>query len=124
MLATIATSYRIPVMRTFSPIETAKLMIAIAKREQGLSQDQFTYHTAKPLLDKELQEYIVSSLPNIGGTLAKSLLEHFDSIQDLANASVDDLQKIPLIGKKKAEEIARVLSLSYQDAKRELNNPQ
>ncbi len=119
MIATITTSYHIPLIRTFSPRETAQMLISIARREQDGKEKHFSYHNAKPLIDKDLQEYIVSSLPNIGGALAKALLEKFDSIEKLVKASTEELQSIPLIGKKKAEEIRRLITKSYKKSKEE-----
>ena len=117
MLAAITISYKIPVLQTRTPTETADLLLTIAKREQDDSKNTFTFHTTKPFDDKTLMEYVVSSLPNIGGSLAKQLLEHFDTIESLVSATEDELKKIPLIGEKKAAEIRRILSTSYTKAK-------
>ncbi len=93
MIATITTSYRIPIIRTFSPRETAQILIAIAKREQDPQDKSFSYHNAKPLIEKDLMEYIVSSLPTIGPSLAKALLEKFDSIEKIFSAKIEELKK-------------------------------
>ncbi|MFW6378544.1 MAG: helix-hairpin-helix domain-containing protein, partial [Nanoarchaeota archaeon] len=41
--------------------------------------------------------------------------EKFDSLKTLSNASIEDLQTIPLIGEKKARRIHDVLNASYDD---------
>lgn len=117
MLATISLSYRIPILQSSSPFESAQLLLALAKREQQESSSSFSFHQAKPFSDRELLEYVVSSLPGVGGTLAKSLLTEFNSLQLLFNASVKQLQSIEKIGPKKAQEIYRILHLGYTDAK-------
>jgi len=117
MITTIALSYRIPIIRTFSSLESAQFLQIMASREQLNHQQEFTYHSSKPLTDKELLEYVVSSLPNIGGSLAKSLLDSFDNLQELLHASVDDLKNVDLIGEKKAHELNRLFSLSYKSTK-------
>lgn len=117
MLSTITVSYGIPLLYSTSPRETAKLLTTIATREQTQNSDSFTYHTAKPLTDKELLEYVVSSFPAIGGTLAKKILEKYDSLENFFLASEKDLQSIDLIGPKKAQEIIRLRKLSYKDSK-------
>ena len=117
MLATIALSYKIPVLRTSTPLESANLFMTIAKREQSDGNDQFTFHTSKPFDDATLQEYVVSSFPTIGSTLAKALLEHFDTIQNIISASEDDFKKIPLIGTKKAKELKKIFTQSYKSVK-------
>jgi len=117
MISTISLSYRIPIIRTNSPFESAKYIHLIAKREQEGSSSGFTFHSTKPLTDKEILEYIVSSFPNIGLLTAKSLLEKFDSLQALISASEKELKEIPLIGQKKSAELVKFFSLSYKNSK-------
>jgi Fanconi anemia group M protein len=52
---------------------------------------------------KDRKKYILSSLPYVGNQLATNLLANFNSIANIACAQVEDLQKVPKIGKKKAE---------------------
>jgi Fanconi anemia group M protein len=52
---------------------------------------------------KDRKKYILDSLPYIGNRLADNLLLHFKTISEVACASVEELQKVPKIGKKKAE---------------------
>jgi Fanconi anemia group M protein len=119
MLATIAVSYRIPILQSSSPLDSAQLLLALARREQEGSSSSFSFHNAKPYSDKELLEYIVSSFPGTGGVLAKNLLKKFDTLERLFQASLEELQEIDKIGPKKAKEIKRMLSLSYTRAKKE-----
>ncbi len=118
MFATIALSYKIPILYSFSPLQSAQLLYTLAKRSQQESSSSFSFHAAKPFSDKELLEYIASSFPQIGGVVAKSILDHFDSLASFFKASVKDLQQVPNIGKKKAEEIVRLRDLSYKELKK------
>ena len=52
---------------------------------------------------KDRKKYILTSLPYIGERLAENLLNQFTTIANIASASVEDLQKVPKIGKKKAK---------------------
>ncbi|MFH1063485.1 MAG: DEAD/DEAH box helicase [Candidatus Woesearchaeota archaeon] len=114
MLATITVSYGIPVIQTKNPKETAMLMAIIAKREQDPESKEFNPHGSnKPLGLKEQQEYIVSSLPGVGPTLAKPLLEKFGSINRVFNATPEELQEVAKIGEKRANEIQKVLNGEY-----------
>jgi len=117
MLATIVLSYKIPILHSSSPLETAKLLILLASKEQEDSKETFSYHSAKPLDDAALQEYIIGSFPQIGGVLAKSLLENFDSLHKFLSSSEADLKNISLIGTKKAAELYRFFHLSYSQSK-------
>jgi len=115
MLATIAVSYGIPIIQTKNAAETASLLYIIAKREQEETTREFDMHgDKKPLSLKEQQEYIVSSLPGIGPTLAKPLLKKFKTIKKLVNAKQERLEKVSKVGPKKAEEIRRVLDSAYE----------
>ncbi|MBD3164450.1 DEAD/DEAH box helicase [Candidatus Woesearchaeota archaeon] len=115
MIANIIVSYGIPLVYTKSTVETASLLYIIAKREQEEFTRNFMPHSMKRVQDtKWLQEYIVSSFPGIGATLAKPLLRHFGSIKKIVNASVDELKEVELIGKKKAEKIRRVLDGEWE----------
>lgn len=115
MMATITVDYGIPLIRTDNPKETASIMAVIAKREQlELKQTEFSMHSSKPLTDKELQEYIVGSLPGVGPTLAKPLLEKFKTVRKVFNATDENLQKIDLIGEKKAKRIRDILDKDYE----------
>jgi Fanconi anemia group M protein len=115
MIANIIVSYGIPLLYTKSPQETAALLYIIAKREQDELRRDFMPHSEKRVTDtKWLQEYIVSSLPGIGATLAKPLLSHFKSIKGIVTASADELKEVEGIGKKKADEIRRILDEEYK----------
>ncbi|MGE0793567.1 MAG: DEAD/DEAH box helicase [Candidatus Woesearchaeota archaeon] len=119
MLATIVLDYRIPIFISKSPFHSAKLLISLAKREQINKEKSFTFHSAKPLTDDLLQEYIVSSFPNIGGILAKNILTKFDTLENFFNASKEDLISIPKLGEIKANEILKLRKLSYKQIKKQ-----
>jgi len=114
MLATIAVSYGIPVLFSRNSKETAALLLVIAKREQEETGKDFSMHAdRKPLSLNEQQEYVVSALPNVGGTLAKELLKKFKTIKKIVNAKEDKLQKVGKIGEIKAKKIREVLDKEY-----------
>jgi Fanconi anemia group M protein len=114
MLATIAVSYGIPILFTRNSKESAEMLKIIAKREQDETGSYFSMHTNKrqPTL-KEQQEYIVSSLPNVGMSLAKELLLKFNSVKKVVNASEEQLKKVEKIGDIKAKKIREILDTEY-----------
>ena len=114
MLATIAVSYGIPVLRTKNAKDTAGVLLAIAKREQDLEGKDFSLHAAKREMSlQQWQEFIVGSLPGVGGTLAKPLLKKFKTVKKLVNATEEKLQKVDKIGPTKARRIKEVLEREY-----------
>ena len=116
MLATIAVSYRIPIIHTQNFRETAELIRTIAKREQQTSSTSFgTRIEKKPVMTKEQQEFIVESLPGIGPMLAKSILRKFKTINKIMNSSKEELESVEKLGPKKAKNIREILDEIYED---------
>jgi ERCC4-related helicase len=114
-LSVILISYGIPIVQTRNYKETAGLFVVIAKREADPAKKDFALHSAKPLTDKEVQEYVVSSFPGIGATLAKPILKKFKSIKNFINADEKELKEVELIGEKKAKRIKDVVDKNYDD---------
>ncbi|MFH1399571.1 MAG: DEAD/DEAH box helicase, partial [Candidatus Woesearchaeota archaeon] len=115
LMSTIAVDYSIPVLFSRNPKETAAILRIIAMHEQlDHKKDVYLHGEKKPLSTKELQEYIVSSLPGVGATLAKPLLEKFGSVKAVVNASEDELKEVELIGNKKAKRIKEVTDQPYK----------
>jgi Fanconi anemia group M protein len=118
MLSTIALTYRIPIFFTKNAQETAKYIHLMAKREQLGSDKEIRLRVGrKGFTLNEQQQFLVESLPGIGPTVAKSLLEHFGSIQKLVNASKDELKEVEKIGPKKAQGILDVFTKNYENEK-------
>jgi ERCC4-related helicase/ERCC4-type nuclease len=114
MLSTIAVNFRIPLLFTKNSKESANLIYTLAKREQIDSTKDFNPHTEKKITNvRESQEYIISSIPNIGPNVGKSLLREFGTIKKIINADEKDLQKVPKIGKKKSEELYSLFNHDY-----------
>jgi len=115
MLSTIAVSYGIPILFTKNSRETSSFLKIIAKREQDEEGSDFSLHGAKREMTlKDWQEYIVGSLPGVGGGLAKPLLREFKTVKNVINASEDELQKVSKIGKVKAKKIKDITDSEYK----------
>ena len=114
MLATIAVSYGIPIIYSKNPKDTAGLLIAIAKREKEANAPEPSLHSQKPATLAEKQEYVIASLPGVEVKLARALLEKFGSVAEVINASEEQLQKVELIGPKKAAEIRKIIDTEYR----------
>ncbi|MCB9358648.1 DEAD/DEAH box helicase [Candidatus Woesearchaeota archaeon] len=114
LIAAITVDFRIPIIYTQDPNDTAETILAIAKREQDNKQSEISLHqTKKPLTSSEQKEYIVSSLPNVGPNLAKELLKTFGSVKEVMNASEDELQKVEKVGKSIASKIKNIIDEKY-----------
>ena len=113
MLAAIVLDFGVPILYTKSPRDTASLIAVMAKREQDKG-GEFSYHPSKPRSMKEQQEFIVSSLPNIGVMNARKLLEHFGSLKNLVNSSKVELIKIDKVGDKIADKLMEMFEKKYE----------
>ena len=113
MIATIVLSFGIPLIRTVSPAESAGIIIAMARREQEASSQSYSPHALKPRSMAEQVFYVVSSLPGIGGMLARPLLKRFGSIRRIVNADEEELKEVGLIGEKKAQKLRKLFEYDY-----------
>jgi len=107
--------FKIPVVWSRHPRETAGLIHWFAKREQdGKEAAPFPVRTGRKGADaKEQLEYLVHGLPGISIVRARSLLAHFGSAERIFAASEDELKEAKGIGKKTAENIRKLLASKY-----------
>ena len=70
-------------------------------------------HSQKPATLAQKQEYVIASLPGVETKLARALLEKFGTVAEIINATEEQLQKVELIGPKKAAEIRKVVESEY-----------
>jgi|TARA_Y100000034_G_C6910483_1_gene424576 Fanconi anemia group M protein len=114
-LASLAVDFKIPLVYTRDVEDTANFLKVLAGREQFDDKQEVALRTEKrPVLLKEQQQFMIESLPQVGPSLAKRLLEEFNSVEKVVNASESDLKKIEKIGDKKAREIRKVISGDYR----------
>jgi len=106
LLTTIGINYKIPIFFTKNIKETAQYLYVIAKREQlgNGALPRLRYSKTKMSFSQR-QLFIMESFPDVGPTLARSILKNFKTLKNVANASVEDLKKVPKLGPKKANKL-------------------
>ncbi|MBR9675916.1 DEAD/DEAH box helicase family protein [Candidatus Woesearchaeota archaeon] len=114
-IAAAMITYGIPIYFSKNKEETADLLSLISKKEQLQEKRGFSMHNLKPTSTRQLQEYIVASLPGVGSSLSKPLLKEFKSIKKIFSSEEEDLKKTRLIGDKKAKEIFDIINEDYKD---------
>jgi Fanconi anemia group M protein len=113
-LASIVVDFGIPTVFTRDEKDTAAIIAAMIKRELLEERREIQIRGDKRLsTPKEQQESIVAGLPNVNIVLAKRLLEEFETVRQIFNATQKELEKVQGIGKKTAEEIVSVLKEKY-----------
>jgi len=97
---------RIPALFTLNEAETAQVITMIAEKEQGNRNKPFNQHGKRSRLSQsEAKEYIVSSILGIGPTVARNLLLHFGSVENIMTAPRDELMKVERVGSSTADRI-------------------
>ncbi|MBX0304058.1 DEAD/DEAH box helicase [Haloarcula salinisoli] len=114
-LASLAVDFGASVLRTDDEGETADLLETIATREQDDGDREVSVHGEKQSKTvAEQQEYVVASVAEVGPVTARSLLEHFGSVEAVMTATHDDLLAVDGIGEVTAERIRSVVGSAYE----------
>jgi DNA excision repair protein ERCC-4 len=112
-LIKIALDFRIPILYTPSIYYTAELLIHLASNPLKNKDDGPLLKKIKKSNPFYIQQlYVLTSLPGIGPKLATRLLEKFHSPNNVLNASIADLARVPGLGNIRAEKIRRLLDTS------------
>ncbi|QIO21314.1 DEAD/DEAH box helicase [Haloarcula sp. JP-L23] len=113
-LASLAVDFGASVMRTADETETADLLEVIAAREQDEGDREVSVHGEKQSKTlSEQQEYVVTSVAEVGPVTARNLLAHFGSVEAVMTAEHDDLLDVAGIGEVTATRIRDVVSGEY-----------
>lgn len=91
-LLSVALEYQTPIIFTHNEKDTAKYLYVLAKKDKP---SESGIRASKILLSKEEQkQFILEGFPNVGPTKAKKLLEKFNSLSKIFQASEDELKEI------------------------------
>ena len=113
-LASLAVDFDISILQTRDDSDTADMLETIATREQTSRDRSISVHgekSAKTL--QEQQEYVVSSIADIGPVTAQSLLDAFGTVEAVMTAGEDDLTAVDGVGAVTAARIRDVVGSNY-----------
>ncbi|WP_254272785.1 DEAD/DEAH box helicase [Haloarcula marina] len=114
-LASLAVDFGASVLRTADEGETADLLEMVAQREQDAGDREVSVHGEKQSKTlAEQQEYVVSSVAEVGPVTARSLLDHFGTVEAVMTANHEDLLEVEGIGDVTAERIRDVVGGDYE----------
>ncbi|MCX6773327.1 MAG: helix-hairpin-helix domain-containing protein [Candidatus Micrarchaeota archaeon] len=103
---------------TRSPSATAELVYALAAHEQiAKKQSLSVYAKRKSITIGQKQRAIVEAMPNVGPTLARALLEYFNTVENVMSAPESELKEVAKLGQKRAKELRELLSTRYKEEK-------
>jgi Fanconi anemia group M protein len=113
-IVSLIVDYGLPIINTKDYRETARILQLTARREQERERREIAMRGRKrAMLPHERQRFIIEGLPNISSTLAKRLLKHFKTIRNLANATEEELFRVPGVGRVTAREILEIFTKPY-----------
>jgi len=113
-IASLLVDFRISLVSTKNPLDTARTIYWIAKREQTESRRGISIRVGKkPKEMKRLQEKIISGLPGVSTIISKRLLEYFGSVENVFKARDGELKKVKGMGKKLVKKIRKILTEKY-----------
>ena len=109
-LLTLAQTFRLPVIYTRDPGDTASTLLHLAqqRRRVGTNRGKLCGRRPKTLIKQK--SYALQALPGVGRHLAEELLEHFGSVRGVVSSSAEDLQEVAGMGPKRAARIVDVVS--------------
>ncbi|WP_049937561.1 DEAD/DEAH box helicase [Haloplanus natans] len=114
-LASLTVDFGVSVLRTEGEGDTADLLAVLAGREQTTRDRAVSVHgekSAKTLAEQ--QEYVVGAIADIGPVTARSLLEHFGSVEAVMTAREGDLLDVDGVGEVTADRIRDVVGSDYR----------
>lgn len=114
-LISIVVDFRLPIIWTLTPQETARMIHTIARREQTERETRIYIAEKIPGSLKDMQERVLTGLPGIDQILAKRLLETFNTLEAIFTTSEEQLSQVKGLGEKKAEKIRKVITAKYHD---------
>jgi len=114
-LITLALIFRIPLLRSRTPEETAQLILYAAKQidNSGLSNHIYPRPPAssKSLKRKQkMQIHVLQGFPGIGPVRSKQLINKFGTLVAIFNASPKELAEVPGMGKRSIKRILDLLN--------------
>ncbi len=113
-LASLAVDFDASVLRSRDEDGTAELLRTVAEREQSVADREVSVHGEKQSRTlAEQQEYVVSSIADIGPVTARALLAHFGTVEAVMTARHDDLLEVEGVGEVTADRVREVVGSEY-----------
>ncbi len=88
----------LPVLRSRSPEETARLILYAARQGRTVATGSLPRPGRRPKGRVALQRYILQGMPGVGPERARQLLAHFGTVEAVITADTDELMAVSGIG--------------------------
>ncbi len=108
-LISLAQTFRIPVLRTRNPEDTAWHFNQLFLQRDRIGSNRGARKAYRPKRLDNQKKAVLKSIPGIGDKAATALLEKFESVADVFAAKTDDLLSVHGIGRKTAAKIREIV---------------
>jgi len=109
-LITVSIVMGIPVLRSKTPSESARLILYSARQIKSFARGTVQRYGSRPKGRRKKQLFILQGLPGVGSERAARLLEAFGSVEAVVTATGEELQSVEGIGKHISEKIRWAVS--------------
>lgn len=115
-IASIFIDFKVPILQTGGPEETADMIAAIARRVLSTKKQvpRITTETV-PITLPERQKRIIAAFPNVDSVLATRLLHELKTPKNILLASKEELQKVKGVGPSIAAIIREIIDSQYSE---------
>jgi ERCC4-type nuclease len=104
-LITVSIVLGIPVLRSKSPFESARLILYTARQIKSFARGAVQRYGSRPKGKRKKQLFILQGLPGVGSERAARLLDEFGSVEAVVTATIKELQSVEGIGENIAGKI-------------------
>lgn len=108
IISTCAIWY-VPILFSRDKEDSCDMLMTMSKQVKTHIDEAPSRGGYRPKRLKSKQLYLLQGLPQIGPVLAKRLIQHFKSVTNVMNASLEDFTQVDGIGSISAEKIRKVL---------------
>jgi DNA excision repair protein ERCC-4 len=112
-LISVETIWYVPIVFTRSKEDSVETLLMMGKQDETYMDVVPLRGGYRPKRLKSRQLYILQGLRKVGPTVAKRLLQHFHSVRQIMNASVEELIAVEGVGMVSAKAIREVLDSEY-----------
>jgi len=115
-LASIAADYDVSLLFTKDAQETAEMIYAFARREEGGEYAERSKHSAKHSRSaNDALLYILTAFPDVGPKAGRELLREFGTLRRILSASKEELMAVKGIGEKTAAAIVSAAVKTWEE---------
>tara|TARA_Y100000310_G_scaffold294100_2_gene324306 strand:+ start:3852 stop:4556 length:705 start_codon:yes stop_codon:yes gene_type:complete len=102
-------NFQVPIIFTQDEEDTANFLILLAKKQEKTKLLPSIRPTKSAQTLKQQKQFILEGFPGIGPTIAKQLLENFNSLEEIFTASKEQLKTITKLTEDKIEKFKQLL---------------